>query len=267
MIIIGEKINGSIPGVARAIEEKDAAYIEDLALKQVRAGAGYIDVCASVADEKEDEVLKWLIACVQKATRLPIAVDSPNVGAIINVLCFCEQPGLVNSVSMEREKADAVFPVIADTDWQCIALLCDDKGIPKTLEKRIAIFEDLMAKAAAYGIAPERLHIDPMVEMLCTSEDGVNMITEVMRCIKKQYPSIHITGAVSNISYNLPSRSMVNRAFMVLCMNAGMDSAILDPLDQEMLGMIYATEALKGEDEYCMEYISAYRDGLFGVKK
>ena len=118
-----------------------------------------------------------------------------------------------------------------------------------------------------YGIKPSRLHIDPLVEMLCTSEDGISMIVEVMNTIREEYPTIHITGAVSNISFNLPARKLVNQGFVVLAMNAGLDSAILDPLNRDMMGMIYATEALLGQDDYCMEYISAYREGLIGPVK
>ena len=93
------------------------------------------------------------------------------------------------------------------------------------------------------------------------------MIVEVMNTIREEYPTIHITGAVSNISFNLPARKLVNQGFVVLAMNAGLDSAILDPLNRDMMGMIYATEALLGQDDYCMEYISAYREGLIGPVK
>jgi 5-methyltetrahydrofolate--homocysteine methyltransferase len=148
-----------------------------------------------------------------------------------------------------------------------VALLCDDSGIPQTAEKRLEVFGNIMAKAKQYGIDPSRIHIDPLVEMLCTSEDGIQMIVKVMNQIKSQYPTIHITGAVSNISFNLPVRKIVNQAFVVLAMNAGLDSAIFDPLNRDLMGMIFATEALLGEDEFCMEYIGAYREGYFGPVK
>ena len=148
-----------------------------------------------------------------------------------------------------------------------ICLLSDDTGIPKCAEDRLKVFEKIMAKAKEYGISPSRMHIDPLVEMLCTSEDGIAMNVEVISTIRKQYPSIHITAAVSNISFNLPVRKMVNLGFTVLAMNAGLDSAILDPTNRDMMGVIYATEALLGQDDYCMEYISAYREGIFGPKK
>ncbi len=267
MIIIGEKINGSIPSVAKAIGEKNADFIRNLAKAQSEAGADYIDVCASVDMAIEVETIKWLIDLVQEVTDTPIAVDSPSANVCAEALKFCKKPGLVNSVSLEGDKIDIIFPLIADTKWECTALLCDDTGIPKSSGKRLEVFAGIMEKAKKYNISPSRLHIDPLVEMLCTSETGINLIVDVMVKIKAQYPAIHVTGAASNVSFNLPARKMVNQAFVVLAMNAGMDSVILDPLNRDLMGMIYATEALLGNDEYCIEYINAYREGIFGTKK
>ena len=267
MIIIGEKINGAIPSTAKAIANKDVDFIRDLAIKQTEAGVNFIDVCASVDDDIELETMKWLIDIVQAATNLPIAVDSPNVHTCIESMKYCNKPGLFNSVSLEGDKVDVAFKAIADTKWECVALLNSDKGIPKTAKDRLDVFADLMVKVKEYNIDPSRMHIDPLVEMLCTSEDGISMVTEVIRGIKAQYPTIHVTGAVSNISFNLPVRKMVNMGFVVLAMNAGMDSAILDPLNRDLMGIIFATEALLGEDDYCMEYIGAYREGIFGTLK
>ncbi|OFV68951.1 methyltetrahydrofolate cobalamin methyltransferase [Acetobacterium wieringae] len=263
MIIIGEKINGAIPSTGKAIVEKDAEFIRNLAIKQAEAGADFIDVCASVDDDIELETMKWLIDIVQNATDVPIAVDSPNVYTCIESMKYCKKPGLFNSVSLEGDKVDVAFKMIADTKWECVALLNSDKGIPKTAKDRLEVFTDLMAKCQECNIDPSRMHIDPLIEMLCTSEDGINMVTEVIREIKKQYPTIHVTGAVSNISFNLPARRIANQAFAVLAMNAGMDSFILDPLNKDMMGMLYATEAMMGEDEFCMEYIGAFREGIF----
>ncbi len=267
MIIIGEKINGSIPSVARAIAEKDADFIKNLAKLQTDAGSTFIDVCASVDETIEVETMKWLIDMVQEVTDTPIAVDSPSAQVCAEALKFCNKPGLVNSVSLEGNKIDLIFPLIADTKWECVALLCDDTGIPQSAEKRLEVFTGIMKKAKEYNIDPCRLHIDPLVEILCTSENGIKTVVNVITEIKAQYPTIHVTGAASNISFNLPVRKLVNQAFVVLAINAGMDSVIVDPLSRDMMGMIFATEALLGMDDYCMEYIGAYREGIFGTKK
>lgn len=264
MIIIGEKINGAIPSVAEAIAKKDAEFIKNLARTQAEAGAHFIDVCASTEVAVELESLKWLIDLVQEVTDTPIAVDSPSAEICVEALKFCNKPGLINSVSLEGNKIDVVFPVIADSKWECVVLLCDDTGIPKSSAQRLEIFGAVMEKAKEYKISPSRLHVDPLVEMLCTSEDGINTILEVIRTIKELYPAIHVTGGASNISFNLPARKFINQAFLVLAMGAGMDSAIINPLHKHMMGLIYATEALKGLDEYCIEYIGGYRKELYG---
>ena len=264
MIIIGEKLNGAIPSMAKAIAEKNEDYIRDLAKKQSDAGANFLDVCASVTEDRELEVLKWLIDLVQSVTDTPICVDSPSAKVCAEAVQFCNKPGLINSVSGESDKIDRIFPVIAGAKWECIALLSDDKGIPRTTERRIEVFQSIMKKADEYKITADRLHIDPLIEMLCASEDGIIRVTNTIKKVKELYPNIHVTGGASNISFNLPARKYINRAFIILAMNAGMDSAILDPLNKEMMGLLYATEALLGNDEYCIEFINAFRSGLFG---
>ena len=267
MIIIGEKLNGSIPSVAKAIADKDAELIKERARKQAEAGATFLDVCASVEEDVEVETLKWMIDLVQEVTDTPICVDSPSAKSCVAAIPFCKRPGLVNSVSLEGDKIDRIFPVIADTDWECVALLCDNDGIPDSVERRMKVFHGIMEKAKEYGIAPDRIHIDPLVEMLCTSEDGIATNIETITSVREQYPTIHITAAISNISFNLPVRKLINYGFLVLAMNAGLDSGIMDPTNKDMLGLVYATEALLGLDDYCMEYIGAYREGLIGTTK
>ena len=266
MIIIGEKINGSIPSMAKAIAERNEEWIKDIAKKEAEAGADFIDCCASV-DVGEVETLHWMIDLIQSVTDTPIAVDSPNAAVCIEGMKFCNKPGMINSVSGEGNKMDIVFPVIADTKWDVMALLCDDTGIPKTAADRIRVLDNIMANAKEYGIAESRIHIDPLIEMLCTSEDGISMVVEVMSYIKKNYPKAHISGAISNISFNLPYRKILNIAFAVLAINAGMDSAVMDPLSRDLRGAIYAAEAMIGEDYMCMEYISAFREDIFGPQK
>ena len=258
MIIIGEKLNGSIPSVAKAIAEKDADLIRERARMQAEAGATFLDVCASVEEAVEVETLKWMIDLVQEVTDTPICVDSPSARAFVAAIPFCKRPGLINSVSLEGDKIDTIFPVIADTDWECVALLCDNDGIPDSVERRMKIFFGIMEKAKQYGIAPSRLHIDPLVVTLGTDQTALTVFADCCRRIKYEYPEIHITSGLSNISFGLPVRKNINQAFMVLAMNAGMDSAIVDPTNKNMIGMIYATNALLERDEYCLQYIDKF---------
>ena len=140
MIIIGEKINGSIPAVAEAIARRDTAFIKERALAQEKAGATFIDCCASVPETEEVETLHWMIDCIQEVTDLPVAVDSPSADVLTKAWKFCKKPGLINSVSGEGDKIDKIFPVLAENKgWQVIALLSDDTGIPKNAADRLKV--------------------------------------------------------------------------------------------------------------------------------
>ena len=264
MIIIAEKINGSIPSMGKAIEEHNEEWIKDVARKQdaVLSDDDFID-CAVGIEDGELEKMEWMINLIQEVSDKKIAVDSPNPQICLDAMKFCKRPGMINSVSGEGNKIDLIFPELAKPEykkWEVMALLSDDTGIPKSAADRLRVFDKIMEKEKEYGIAPSPIHIDPLVEMLCTSEDGIAMVEEVRTKIREQYPSIHISGAVSNISFNLPARKLVNMAFVCLAIKAGMDSAVFDPLDKQLMGVIYATEALLGQDDFCMEYIGAFRD-------
>jgi len=266
MIVIGEKVNGSIPSCGQAIARQDEAWIRNLARIQDNAGAAYLDCCASV-NERELETMDWLISLIQDETDTRICVDSPDPSICVQAMAFCKKPGIVNSVSLEGNKIDEIFPAIAGTKWGCIALLSGNDGIPRTAADRLRNFDKLMARAAQYGIEPERLYVDPLVEGLATNQQSLLTFAETTLEIKKLFPGIHITSGLSNISFGLPVRKMVNSGFLCLAMQAGMDSAILDPTNRDLMGLMYATEALLGNDDYCLEYIGAYREGLFGPMK
>ncbi|MEL7660431.1 methyltetrahydrofolate cobalamin methyltransferase [Acetobacterium wieringae] len=267
MIIIGEKINGTIPSVKAAIERKDADYIAALAVKQTEAGATYIDVCASTAPEFEIETLKWLMDIVQNATDTPLCLDSPNPRVIEAVFKYANKPGLINSISEEGDKCEVLLPLLEGNSWQVVGLTCDNKGIPSDVETKVAITKIMVEKAAKYGITPDRIHIDPCVMALSTENNSMLNFAEEIRQIKALYPTIHVTGAISNMSFGLPVRSLLNKTCMAFAMEAGMDSAVIDPLNRDMMGTIFATYALLGQDKHCRKYSKAYRQGQIGPVK
>ncbi|WP_286947330.1 methyltetrahydrofolate cobalamin methyltransferase [Acetobacterium sp. UBA5834] len=267
MIIIGEKINGTIPSVKAAIEKKDADYIAALAVKQTEAGATYIDVCASTAPEFEIETLKWLMDIVQNATDTPLCLDSPNPRVIEAVFKYANKPGLINSISEEGDKCEVLLPLLEGNSWQVVGLTCDNKGIPNDVETKVAITKIMVEKAAKYGITPDRIHIDPCVMALSTENNSMLNFAEEIRQIKALYPTIHVTGAISNMSFGLPVRSLLNKTCMAFAMEAGMDSAVIDPLNRDMMGTIFATYALLGQDKHCRKYSKAYRQGQIGPVK
>jgi 5-methyltetrahydrofolate--homocysteine methyltransferase len=132
--------------------------------------------------------------------------------------------------------------------------------------KKFEIAKQIVEAARSYGIADERILIDPLVTTLGTKSDSMVSFVEAIRLIRAEFPNVHITSGLSNISYGLPYRKGINMQFLCLTMNAGMDSAILDPMDPYMQSVMYATNALLGNDSYCMKYLGAFRNGLLPVK-
>ena len=268
MIIIGEKLNGAIKTVAQAIKDRDAQFVRDLATRQLDSRADYIDICSGVPDQ-DAEVLEWMIGLIQaNHPDVRFSIDSPNPDTILKCMELCKNPGIINSVSLESGKIEKLFPAAAEKKgWNVIALLLDNTGMPTTVEKRMENFESIMQKAKEYGISENRLYIDPLVFSVATTPEGFLNFIGAAKQIRQTHPNIHIISGLSNISFGLPYRKAINHAFLIGAMMNGMDSAIMDPLNRDMLGGVYATEALLNLDEYCIEYLSAYRDDLFGVQK
>ena len=267
MIIIGEKINGFVPRTLQAMKEGDDEYIKEIAVKQSEAGADFLDCSPATAEGTGDDIdtMLHMIDLIQEVCDTPICLDSPNADLLLEAMKACKVPGIINSASLCEGKCDKVFPVIAGTQWGCVVMLDDDeRGIPSDAAGRIDNFKKVLAKAEEYGVKPAQLYFDPLVETLGANDQSLVTFAEVCRAIKAEQPLCHITSGLSNISFQMPVRKMINMGFMVLSMQAGMDSAIVDPLNRDMMGIIYATTALLGEDDYCMEYIEAYRDGVFG---
>lgn len=267
MIIIGEKINGTIPKVKSAIEARDEEFIRDLAVRQAEAGAHYIDVCAGTTPDKEVDTLLWLMEIVQNAVDKPLCIDSPNPKAIEQVFQKAHQPGIINSVSGEGDKCEILYPLIQGTSWQVIALTCDDNGIPSDVQTRVEIAKTLVEKAAKYDILPERIHIDPLVMALSADNQSMMKFVETLKAIKELFPSVKVTSGLSNISFGMPLRKIINQYFFSIAIFAGMDSAIMDPLDRDMVTALLATEALMGRDRFCRNFNSAYRKNKIGPKK
>ena len=268
MLIIGEKINGAIPRVARAISERDEKYITNLVKVQEEAGAAYLDVCAGTSSQEEYDALKWLIEVVQRTAQKPICIDSPDPHMLVKVFPLIEKPGIINSLSGEGDKCEVLLPLLeSNSDWQVIILACDNAGIAASADDKTRIAFDLINKASEFGIAQNRIHVDPLVLALSAVGDAALNFCEAVRRIKEKYPEVSVTAALSNISYGMPVRKLVNKNFLVLAMAAGLDSIIGDPLDKDVIETIYATEALLDNDRFCRNYNKAFRSGLIGPVK
>lgn len=269
MVIIGEKINGAIPSIRQAIAEKDEALIVTRTLAQAAAGADFLDCAPSTVPELEYDAMVWLIGLMQGCTDTRLCIDSPNAGLLARIMeeGRLARPGMVNSVNEESNKCEVIFPLIAGTDWEVIGLTCDQDGIPADPRKKVDIAKRIIDKADKYGVALSRLHIDPCVMALPTMPTAMEDFVYCIENIHAYSPEVKVTGAISNISFEMPARKYVNMNCLSYAIAAGLDSAILDPCSQDMMGTVYACEALRMKDKGGRKYNRAYRKGLFGQKK
>lgn len=263
MKIIGEKINGTRKRVAQAISERDADFIRNLARKQAEAGSTWLDVNAGTHPDREPGDLIWLIETIQSVVETPLALDSANPHALRTALAAVNKTPLINSISGEPERLDNILPLVAEHGCDVIALAMDDKKIPETFEKRMEVVEKVLAATRAAGVPDDRVYVDPLAMTIATMNQSAVIACDTIRAVRAQNPEVHFTMGLSNISFGLPARKQVNRGFLILAMQAGLDSAILDPLDQELQAAIVTTELLLGKDRHCLAYLKAARKGLF----
>lgn len=263
MKIIGEKINGTRKRVAQAIAERDAEFIRDLATRQAEAGSDWLDVNAGTHPDKEPDDLIWLIENIQAAVDTPLCLDSANPEALKVAIKAVDKTPMINSISGEPDRLERILPLVAEHGCEVIALAMDEKKIPETYEKRIEVIDKVMEAVRAAGVPDDKVYVDPLAMTIATSNQSAVIACETIRAVHETYPEVHFTMGLSNISFGLPARKQINRGLLILAIQAGLDSAIMDPLDSDLQAAILTTEMLLGRDEYCMNYLRASRKGLF----
>jgi 5-methyltetrahydrofolate--homocysteine methyltransferase len=261
MIIVGERINGTRRRIREAVISRRAELIAEEAVSQARAGADYLDVNAGTDPEREPEDMRWLVQTVQGASDKPLCLDSPNPDALKAGLELHRGQALVNSASAEEGRLQPVLALARAHGARLVGLTLDDSGLPQTAQQRIAIAQKLGQAAQAAGLPLTDLFIDPLARAVGLENDQGGALLEAISGIKQALPGVHVICGLSNISFQMPARRLLNRTFLAMAMAWGLDAAILDPLDQALMATICAGEALLGRDEMCMNYLQSFRAG------
>ncbi len=260
MIIIGELINATRKKVGAAVEKRDADFIRDLARRQAEAGADLLDVNGGVPG-REAESLEWLIQVVQEVTELPLAIDSSDPAVVRRAIPLCKRRPLLNSIQDTPESYDALLPVVKEHGPKAIALCMSSAGTPSGVEDRLETASRLVARLTGAGVALEDIFLDPCVLPISTGPEHGPAVVEAIGGITKRFPGVHTSVGLSNVSFGVPVRKLVNQTFLVLLLAQGLDAAILDPCDRQLMANVAAAEALLGRDEYCGQYLRAFRAG------
>jgi 5-methyltetrahydrofolate--homocysteine methyltransferase len=264
MILIGEKINATRKAVTQAVLDRDRLYIEHLAVEQAEAGADYLDVNAGTNPDRETEDMVWVLDVVQTATDLPLSIDSSSSKTLKAALEHVKRLPMVNSINADTRRLDSFLPIVAEKGCPVIALSLDESksGMPKSIEERMENIAKICERTREAGIADDRLYIDPLIMAVGTDNSASMNALSCIRMIRERYPQAHITGGLSNVSFGLPKRELVNRTFLTMAMSAGMDSAICDPSNTAFIESLKATDMLLGRDRFCRAYTVAAKRGF-----
>ena len=264
MIIIGELINSTRKKVGEAVRNQDVAYVQELARKQEAAGAAMLDVNGGVAG-KEVEYLQWLVNIVQEVSDTPLTLDSSDPAALRAAIPLCKHRPMINSITDEPARIAAVLPLVKEYKTKVVALCMSEAGPPSEVDDRVATACRLVDRLTSEGIALDDIYVDACVLPISTGPEHGKSLMEGIRQIMARYPGVHTSAGLSNISFGVPVRKLMNQVFLMLLMAHGLDAAIADPLDRQLMANIRAAEALLGRDEFCGEYLQAFRKGLLEI--
>jgi cobalamin-dependent methionine synthase I len=260
MIIVAEKINTSRESIEEAVRKRDAAFIIRIAKEQAEAGAHFIDVNAGTFIDQETEYLCWLVETIQSEIDLPLSLDSPNPRALSEAIKLHKGEPMINSISLEEDHFQSLLPVITSHPCHVVALCMARTSMPTTVEERVEVGAELTKKLTGAGIPIERIYVDPLIQPVSVDTNMGLAALGAIQQIMHDFPGVNTICGLSNISFGLPERRIINRHFLTLSIYSGLSAVILDPTDQQLMTALLATEMLVGRDEYCQNYIEAYQD-------
>ena len=257
-VVIGERINPT--GKKRfqqALRNKEFDYILSQALEQEEAGAQILDVNVGLPDVDEAEMMKEMVVRLQNVCALPLQIDTGNLEALENALRLYNGKPMVNSVNGKLDSMESVFPLIQKYGSVVVGLCLDESGIPSTSKKRLAIAQKIVQKAQEYGIQKKDIVIDGLAMTISSQPDGALVTLDTLQKVKEGL-NVSTTLGVSNISFGLPQREIINSYFLSMALQSGLSCAMINPNNEMMKKAFDASMALMNQDAQCMHYISNY---------
>ncbi len=269
MIIIGERINGMFINVKQAIADKDKKVIQDLAAKQTEAGATYLDVNIGTAAADQEDAMQWLVETIQQTCSTPLSLDSqkPNVIAAGLKVINPDNGVILNSTPLNKKSDEEIFDKYIEMATQAgpkaniIALTMDKNGVPQDIDTRVATAAEIISRAMEIGFDTQRLFIDPIVLPVKVPNAQVqpgNILTAMDQIKYLSEPAPHMVIGLSNLSQGATERSLINRVFLAMAISRGLDSAIVDVLDNNLMNVIATAEMLMNKQIYSDSFLKAY---------
>jgi len=259
MFVIGERINGMFTAVKRAIESRDKGPIQGLARRQLAAGADALDVNVGPTKGKAVDNMLWLIEAVQEVTDAPICVDTPKFDVMSAALEAARNPTIINSSKASVDELEKYVPLAVRTGSRLVALTIDETGVPSDVDGRVAMGANIVTTAMEHGLAMTDLYIDPVilpVNVAPKQPAAVLGAISQLRLLSDPPPNFII--GLSNVSQNCKERSLLNSAYVAMCIGVGLNAAIMDALDKDLMNAAITAEVLLEKQLYCDDYIAAY---------
>ena len=260
MYVIGERINGMFKDCRQAIQHKDKAIIQELAKKQLAGGAHCLDVNVGPASDDPVSAVQWLVETIREVTDAPLAIDTTK-NEVMEAGIKAAGPGsVINSTTGQQEKLDALLPLAAANDASLVALTIDEKGIPRDAAGRVEIALRVVAAAMEHGIPPDRIYVDGVI--IPVSADQMtpeHVLNTIGQCKMLSDPPPKTILGLSNVSQGAAHREIINRIYLVMALAHGLDAAILDPMDSELMDAMITAELLLNRNVYCADFLKAYR--------
>jgi 5-methyltetrahydrofolate corrinoid/iron sulfur protein methyltransferase len=260
MLIIGELINGMFSNIALALKQHDKVAVQKCALEQIDSGADALDVCCGPASPDPLIDMPWLVETIQEVTDKPLCLDSSKPKVIQEGLKVAKNKTIINSTTADLEKLEILIPLAKQYKSKLIGIIISAQGVPQNKDQRLELAATIITQANEKGFPVEDLYLDPIVMPINAGQDQIRDILETiheLKIISEPCPKTVI--GLSNISQGLRSRSLINRTFLTLAVASGLDSAILDPNDKELMDTLITAELILNKNIYCDSYLKAYR--------
>jgi len=258
MYVIGERINGMFTDVKKAIKARDPEPIKKLALGQVEAGASALDVNVGPAASDTLDAMLWLVDCIQQATDAPLSIDNPKFEVVAEVAPKVKSPVIINSTKADEDALEKYCKLAVDNDASLVALTIDQSGVPNDADGRVMMSATILTKAMEAGLEPGKLFIDPIILPVNVAPKQPQNVLEALQQLKLlSDPPPHLLLGLSNVSQNCNRRELINRTYLAMAIGAGLDSAIMDPFDKELMETAVTAELLQEKMIYCGSFIEA----------
>ena len=265
MFVIGERTNGMFKSIGDAILAKDPQPVRAIAEQQLAAGANALDINVGTRVPKAERAaaMKWLVECTREVTGARLAIDTPSLEIMrvgLEAACKGGKPGMINSTTGQADKLSAFMKLAKEFNASVIGLAIDENGVAASADAKVETGMRELAAAMDAGLAADDVYLDPITLPLNCAQDAPNIMLDTIRQFKLlSDPAPHVVIGLSNLSQGATERGLINRCFLVMAIQAGLDASIHDPLDEELMNAMITAEVLLNRAIYSDSYLKAYR--------